>query len=376
MRKTIIYAPNVGSGGGLVLLRAILKSWPIDHPMIAILDNRARSVLEIKDMKFKSHWAEASFRGRWRVERLLSKITAEHDIVFCFHNIPPLLANRGLVYCYVHNAHIVGLVPSSDLTGWVRVRIAIERFIARHFRHSVDRYVVQTPTMLAALRRELGDAPPIDVMPFLDMEMMPASQARSVPRERPASTEDKPEEPEWDFIYVSDGPAHKNHPVLFEAWRLLGDRGLFPKLALTLNPDRDKVLRDRLGELVEKTGVDIVDLGRLPHAEVLRSYGRARALLFASYSESFGIPLMEAQAAGLPILAAELDFVRDVCEPTVTFDPHSARSIARAVERFLYGASSVVAPMSADVFVERLIDQAGPARPDLTITTTQPVAGS
>jgi hypothetical protein len=85
---------------------------------------------------------------------------------------------------------------------------------------------------------------------------------------------------------------------------------------------------------------------------------------------------MEAQAAGLPILAAELDFVRDVCEPTVTFDPHSARSIARAVERFLYGASSVVAPMSADVFVERLIDQAGPARPDLTITTTQPVAGS
>jgi hypothetical protein len=39
--------------------------------------------------------------------------------------------------------------------------------------------------------------------------------------------------------------------------------------------------------------------------------------------------------AGLPILAPELDYVRDVCVPIQTFDPHSPVSIARAVKRFL-----------------------------------------
>ncbi|MGH8848481.1 MAG: glycosyltransferase, partial [Polaromonas sp.] len=36
-----------------------------------------------------------------------------------------------------------------------------------------------------------------------------------------------------------------------------------------------------------------------------------------------------------PILASELDYVRDVCSPVQTFDPASPVSIARAVKRFL-----------------------------------------
>jgi glycosyltransferase involved in cell wall biosynthesis len=292
MRKIIIYAPNVGSGGGLVLLRAILKAWPSHQPMVAVLDKRARSELEAVQDDFPVYWAEPTFRGRWRVERLLSNITAEEDLVFCFHNLPPVLPVRGSVYCYVHNPHMVGLVPSSHLSGWVRVRVAIERLIASRFRKRVDRYMVQTPSMLDALRRQVGGAPPIDVMPFLDWNMLPGvpdDPGRGAKRPNGAR---RSETFDWDFIYVSDGTVHKNHPVLFEAWRLLARRGLYPKLALTLNPERDVALRHRLERLINEAHVEIVDLGRLPHADVLRAYGRARALLFASYSESFGIPLV------------------------------------------------------------------------------------
>jgi glycosyltransferase involved in cell wall biosynthesis len=82
--------------------------------------------------------------------------------------------------------------------------------------------------------------------------------------------------------------------------------------------------------------------------------------LFPSLGESFGLPLIEAQAMGLPILAAELDFVRDVCAPVETFDAQSAVSIARAVRRFLQQAESPRAPATAQEFLARLM-QDGPA---------------
>ena len=49
-------------------------------------------------------------------------------------------------------------------------------------------------------------------------------------------------------------------------------------------------------------------------------------------------PLIEAAAAGLPIVASDIDVVRDVCDPVQTFDPESTASIAQAVRRFLDGA--------------------------------------
>jgi hypothetical protein len=45
--------------------------------------------------------------------------------------------------------------------------------------------------------------------------------------------------------------------------------------------------------------------------------------------------LIEARQANLPVLASELDFVRDVLDPEQTFDPESSISIARAVKRFM-----------------------------------------
>ena len=37
----------------------------------------------------------------------------------------------------------------------------------------------------------------------------------------------------------------------------------------------------------------------------------------------------------VPIIASELDFVRDILDPSESFDPNSSKSISRAVKRFL-----------------------------------------
>ena len=67
----------------------------------------------------------------------------------------------------------------------------------------------------------------------------------------------------------------------------------------------------------------------------------SKALIFPSKYESFGLPLIEASKMHIPIIASELDFVRDVCNPIQTFDPNSAISIARAINRFFGNKSTI-----------------------------------
>ena len=78
-------------------------------------------------------------------------------------------------------------------------------------------------------------------------------------------------------------------------------------------------------------------------------------MIFPSTSESFGLPLIEATHAGLPILASELDYVRDVCSPVQTFDPTSPVSIARAVKRFLAAPEPALQLRSPQEFWRELL---------------------
>jgi glycosyltransferase involved in cell wall biosynthesis len=85
----------------------------------------------------------------------------------------------------------------------------------------------------------------------------------------------------------------------------------------------------------------------------------ADALIYPSILESYGLPLLEARAAGLPLITGELDYVRDIVDPEETFDPASPLSIARAVKRFMGRPEQRVGGVSAQEFLERLLADDG-----------------
>lgn len=54
--------------------------------------------------------------------------------------------------------------------------------------------------------------------------------------------------------------------------------------------------------------------GVMPHEKLLEYYKSSKGLLFPSSIESLGLPLLEAARFGLPIIASDLDYVKEVLD--------------------------------------------------------------
>jgi glycosyltransferase involved in cell wall biosynthesis len=340
--KLVLYAPNVHTGGGLVLLQSLLTNWNQDDiELVATLDSRARGVLMLSE-GVSVKWVEATPASRLNAEFDLYLQGRKGDVVvLCFHGLPPIFPNRGKIIVFQQNRNYLGLNPQKNFSWRTRLRLILERLIAKLFRHRVSIYIVQSPSMkrelIAWYRRGLRSdySPNVHLMPFMADQI--------------STSERKGADSKFDFIYVADGEAHKNHRMLLRAWALLAEEGFRPTLALTLT-SRDSNLRKEVELAAGKNNLRVTDLGHLPHNSVLALYKNAKALIFPSTSESLGLPLIEASRMGLPILAGELDFVRDVCTPCETFDTGSHVSIARAVKRFLGCCESPISPCSPTMF--------------------------
>lgn len=338
MSRLILHAPNVHVGGGLVLLKALLAATNLP-PIIGNFDSRAEKLLQLPAGSFCT-FTGPSLRGRFAAERRLAKLTRPDDIVLCFHGLPPFFRVNGRVIVYQQNRNYLGLSALSEFSGRSRIRIGLERILCKALRRNVDEYIVQTESMRRAVVEWHGGVPIVDVFPFLPIQESFAA-AQDVVVEK------------FDFIYVADGEAHKNHRNLIKAWGLLAETNLFPSLALTLPDSCSQILKE-MQDQKQRVGVRIVNLGRMSHAKTLLQYRSTRALVFPSKSESFGLPLIEAKAAGLAIVASELDYVRDVCVPAETFDPTSPRSIAAAIRRFMQFAEPIAPVYTSDEFITKI----------------------
>ena len=93
----------------------------------------------------------------------------------------------------------------------------------------------------------------------------------------------------------------------------------------------------------------------MARAQVLDRMQASSACCSRRGMETFGLPMLEARALRVPVLAAERDFVRDVCEPAQTFDPASPVSIASAVRRLQRRVPPDLLYYSASELVARLL---------------------
>ena len=87
-------------------------------------------------------------------------------------------------------------------------------------------------------------------------------------------------------------------------------------------------------------------LGYLSDGELAGWYARARLFAFPSLDEGFGMPVLEAMAAGVPVVASNRSALPEVCgDAAMLVDPEDSEALSEALQRVI-GDESLAAEMT------------------------------
>ena len=162
---------------------------------------------------------------------------------------------------------------------------------------------------------------------------VPMSAGESAPRMRRLGLE-----PDVPFLlHVGGNQPYKNRLGMLQIFRALQAFPDAPRRLVLAGKPWNAAMRAYVAEqgladrVFEKTGLDDDDVRAL--------YSTARAFVFPSLYEGFGLPLIEAQSCGCPVFASDRSPLTEVAgDGAVFFDPSNPDEAARIVAEGLASA--------------------------------------
>jgi glycosyltransferase involved in cell wall biosynthesis len=142
--------------------------------------------------------------------------------------------------------------------------------------------------------------------------------------------------PESYLLTVGTIEPRKNHLNLFSAIeRLNGDNELPLVVAGRVGWSADPILAASAPLQVRNR---VILLDYVPEAILPSLIAGAAAMVYPSWHEGFGLPVLEAMAAGTPVVASDVPAHREVAsDQAIWCDPAEPESIAEAIRRALGG---------------------------------------
>jgi len=136
--------------------------------------------------------------------------------------------------------------------------------------------------------------------------------------------------PRFTVLYVGRLYRRKRVEVLLRAAAALKAR--LPELEVRIvgSGPCARSLHRLWGEL--RLGATVTWLGDVPRAQLAAEYNRASLFCLPSVQEGFGIVLLEAMAAGKPIVASRAAAIPEVAQHAALVQPEDAEALAGAIE--------------------------------------------
>ena len=139
-----------------------------------------------------------------------------------------------------------------------------------------------------------------------------------------------PEVPREDIVLcVGAIQKRKNQAMLIRAFRAMP-----PGWKLVLAGSKGFDAADALQEAAESPrAADIHVTGYLNEAELAAWYARARIFAFPSLDEGFGMPALEAMAAGIPVIAGNRSALAEICgDAALLVNPECEEELSSALQ--------------------------------------------
>ena len=117
------------------------------------------------------------------------------------------------------------------------------------------------------------------------------------------------------FVLVGTIEPRKNHLLLLHLWRRMAELGETPaKLVLVGKRGWENEQVVDLLERCEKLRESVFEVANLAPSSLATLIKGARALLSPSYEEGYGLPIVEALALGVPVVASDLEAYREISQ--------------------------------------------------------------
>lgn len=308
----LIDSVYINTGGGLVLLKYIVSSFEEKNINVFYLfDERTKQEFSHIDTK-KCAFIKNSNSLR---KNFYKKINKKINKVFCFGNVPPVIKLNLPVYVYFHQPLFLSI--PEDFSFKNKIIYTTKQIFLNFYKENADLWLVQSEFIQKQLARKYlkGSLEKVKVMPFYPA--LDFSLENSIKKE------------DNSFLYVSNTSPHKNHEKLIEAFCNVYDKIKLGKLTLTV-----PIKSYGLCQVIEQKrleGYPIINVGFVSRNHLINLYKANEYLIFPSLAESFGLGLAEAIDGGCKVIGADLPYTYEVCNPSLTFNPHTVESIEDAI---------------------------------------------
>ncbi len=304
--KKLIYNTAASEGGAIAILRffhqqALRETHSITYFVVGNIELEESSCVKVITLA----WAKKSkvlrlFCEYFYMPFLIRLLAINHVIS---------LQNTALPFCpvlqtvYMHNC-LPFIKQRFDFhhnrTLWINQNIA--GYFMKSAIRRADELIVQTHWMKCVCQ----EAVPIPTEKFI-VQTPEINYAKIVPFQ-------EKQDHFRTFFYPASGMIFKNHQVIVDACELLLQQKGIPcyRVIFTLTGNENEKIRE-LYDKVKKLNLPIIFMGKLELNEVFQQYSKS-VLLFPSYAETCGLPLLEAKATNAPILSADWEVPREVLE--------------------------------------------------------------